>query len=309
MTIVGIILLGLLIGSVYLILVNRHDEKIAQIGVKILIIAIVTSFTLIIFQIISPLPSDSKTVDILILRNKKVVNIKDFSEKLLKVGSLHKNGYGLLHNVSLFSPKNKGIKINPDVISIDLLEMSFWTWLSKRYHLHWDVDIEYFEGISGGQGNINKSADAEKNPKKLSSDDISGYLQDSIFLVPKGHLWGLSLPSGSTLNIIERDKHRRAFQIKNKFIDFEIDIHKVGGSGLLFTTLGENIRKTLPSPDSWYSDNFKVKFECKYSKWFRGSLNTKKQKKWVNEIMNDFYNDFDLSLVKPDLEKAYSSNN
>jgi len=309
MTILGIILLGLLIGSVCLILVNKHDEKIAQIGVKILILAIVTSFTLVIFQIISPLPSDSKTVDVLILRNKKVVNIKDFFEKLLKVGSPHKNGYELLHTTSLFSPKNKGIEIDPEVISIDLLEMSLWTWLSKRYALHWDVDIEYFEGISGGQGNINQAVDAEVNPTKFSSDDIQEYLQDSIFLVDKGQLWKLSLPSGSSLNIIDRTKCRRSYQIKNKHIDFTIDIHKVGGSGLLVTTLGENIRKTLPSPDSWFSDNFKVKFECRYSKWFRGSLNTKKQKKWVNEIMNDFYNDFEWRLVKPDLEKAYSSNN
>ncbi len=309
MTILGIILLGLLIGSVYLILVNKHDEKIAQIGVKILLLAIVTSFTLVIFQIISPLPSDSKTVDILILRNKKVVNIKDFFEKLLKVGSPHKNGYELLHTTSLFSPKNKDIKIDPDVISIDLLEMSFWTWLSKRYHLHWDVDIEYFEGISGGQGNIKESADAEKNPKKLSSDNIQGYLQDSIFLVPKGQLWGISLPSGSALNIIERKKHRRIYQIKNKHIDFKIEIRNVGGSGLLYTTLGENIKKTLPSTESWYSDNLKVKFECRYTKRLRGSLATKKQREWVNEIMNDFYNDFEWRLVKPDLEKAYSINN
>ncbi|GAF77533.1 unnamed protein product, partial [marine sediment metagenome] len=105
--IVAIILLGLLMGSVYLLWVNRYDEKIAQIGVKILLLAIVTSFILIIFQILSPLPSESKTVDILILRNKEVVNTKDFFEKLLKVGSSHKNGYGLLHQVSLFSPKNK----------------------------------------------------------------------------------------------------------------------------------------------------------------------------------------------------------
>ena len=308
MTILAIILF-LSAGSAYLILVNRHDEKIAQIGVKILVLAIVTSFTLVIFQIISPLPSESKTVDVLILRNKKIVNIKDFFEKLLKVGSPHKNGYELLHTTSLLSPKNEDIEIDPEVISIDLLEMSFWTWLSKRYHLHWDVDIEYFEGISGGQGNLEKSADAEKNPKELSSDDIAGYLKDSIFLVPKGQLLGVSLPSGSTLNIIARDNHRRAFQIQNKFIDFKIDIHKVGNSGLLVTTLGENIRKTLPSPDSWYSDNFKVKFECRYNRFFRGSLDTKKQREWVNEIMDDFYNDFEWQLVKPDLEKAYSIDN
>lgn len=309
MIILGIILLSLLIGSVFLISVNRHDEKIAQIGVKILILAIVTSFTLIIFQIISPLPSDSKTVDILILRNKKVVNIKDFSEKLLKVGSPHKNGYGLLHIVSLFSPKNKDIEIDPEVISIDLLETSFWTWLSKRYHLHWDVDIEYFEGISGGQEHTKKSTDAEKNPTKFSSDDIQSYLQDSIFLVPTGQLRGISLPSGSTLNIIERNKHRRIYQIKNKHIDFKIEIRNIGSSGLVYTTLGENIKKTLPSSESWYSDNLKVKFECRYTKRLRGSLATKKQREWVNEIMNDFYNDFEWRLVKPDLEKAYSSNN
>jgi len=289
--------------------VNKHDEKIAQIGVKILILAIVTSFTLVIFQIISPLPSDSKTVDVLILRNKKVVNIKDFFEKLLKVGSPHKNGYELLHTTSLFSPKNKGIEIDPEVISIDLLEMSLWTWLSKRYALHWDVDIEYFEGISGGQGNINPAVDAEKNPTILSSEEIQEYLQDSIFLVSKGQLRKISLPSGSTLNIIERHKYKRIYQIKNKHIDFKIEIYKIGQSGLLFTTLGENIKKTLPSAESWHSDNLKVKFECRYSKRFRGSLATKKQRKWVNEIMNDFYNDFEWRLVKPDLEKAYSSNN
>jgi len=309
MTVLIIFLVVLLIVSVLLIIMNKHEEKIAQIGVKILVVTIITAFILIIFEIFSPLPIDNKTVDVLILCNKEKIDVKNFFDRLLKVGSPHRKGYELLTAVDLFFPKNDKLEIDLEAQSLDSLEMAFWLWLAKKYSIHWDVESEYFEGISGGSGSSGQSKDAEKNPVEFSPEELQKLLHDNTYLVSKGQLWKIMLPSGTSLSVIERSKCRRGFRIKNDYINFKIDIHKVGDSGLLYTTLGENIRKTLSSPDSWYSHNFKVKFECAYTKWFRGSLRTKKQKKWVNEIMNDFYNDFEWNLVKSDLERAYSDKN
>lgn len=309
--VIAIVITTLLyIGSICLIYVNRHEEKIAQIGIVILVLAIVNSFILVVFQIHSPLPSDSKTIDVLILRNNENSNITEISQRLMKVGSSHRTGCEFLSNVHLMFPKNEDAKSDrSDVLGLDVVEMALWSWLSSRYALHWDVNIRQFEAISGGQRNVDISPDAEQNPSMFSPDQLEALLQDSTYRVDRGQFWEMSLPSGSSVKIIKRSPYTRIFQIKNKHIDFTIKIYTIGGSGLLFTTLGENIRKTLQSPDSWHSDNIKVEFECRYVKWFRGSLSTKKQKKWVNEIMNDFYNDFEWSLVKPDLERAYSNNN
>ena len=74
-----------------------------SLSLSFLILAIVTSSILIAFHLSSPLPSDSQTVEILLFRNDKVV--RDFSEKLIKAGSSHKKGYGLLHEVNIFFPK------------------------------------------------------------------------------------------------------------------------------------------------------------------------------------------------------------
>lgn len=301
-----IIIIVLLFAIFLLAFINRESEVIMQIIIKVLFIAIITAFVLIVLEIDSPIQSDSKTVEVLILRNKEEVNVKDFSEKLLMVGSSHQKGYGLLHNITIFNTKNEEVVIDSDTISLDLLEMAFWTWLSKKYHIHWYVNTESFEGISGSGISINEAEDAEKNPTELGKDELQEYLKDNMYTINPGTFWGISLPSGSSVNVIKRNKNNRVFQIKNKYIDFKISIYRVGSTGLLYTSLGENIRKTLLSPDEWYVDNFKVSFESNYKKIYRGSLQTKKQKKWVNEIMEDFYNDFDWLLLKSDLEKSYN---
>ncbi len=306
MTILLIALAILLIITISLICINKYDENITQIGIKILVVSILTAFILIYFEILSPLPVDNKTVNVLILQNGENFGVRDFTSRLLKVGSFHKKGYELLNSVNLFFPKNDKVKIDPETKSLDLLEMTFWLWLANKYHLHWDVEHEYFEGISGWLSTTNKSKNYEKKPKEITPEKLQQYLHDNIYSVHKGQLWGIMLPAGTSLNIIERDNYKRTFMITNKHINFKIDIYQMGTSNLEYTTLGKNIKKTLKAPDSWCSDNFKVKFECTYNKWFRGSKMTIKQKKWVNQIMNDFYNDFEWKIIKPDLEKAYN---
>jgi len=250
--------------------------------------------------------SDNKSVQVSILRNKKEVNVYDFMVKLLKVNSRHKKGYVLLNNVNLFFPKNKEIIANSDVIAFDLLEMAFWTWLSKRYHLHWDVDIDEIEGISGGGGTIDIKSDAEKEPLKLSLEDIQKYLKNNTYSAHKGNIWGITLPSGSSLDIQRNGAYSRIINIKNQYIDFKIKMYHPGNSGLEFTVFGENIKKSLQSPEEWFVEDFKVKFDCKYTIPDNETLQFEKQKKWVNEIMENFYNDFEWALIEPDLDKAYS---
>lgn len=289
---------------------NIANSKPFEIGFKTLIPAvIIASFLTFGAVYYFPLPNDGNTTDVLILRKEGRLGIGEFESKLLKVGSTHKEGYVLLNSVNIFFPRNDEIEVDSKTEALDLLEMTFWLWLAKRYNVHWEVDIDRFDAISGGQYVISPSKNSEENPMKLLPSQLQEHLYDNTYLVHEGQLWGITLPSGTSVNAIERTSSRRIFQIENKHIDFRIEIYKIGQSGLDYTTLGENIKKALESPDSWYSENFKVKFDCKYKKLFRGSPSTIKQKEWINELIKDFENDFEWDLIKPDLERAYSGNN
>jgi len=287
--------------------VNRASENFTQIFLKITT-GLLVILLLVLYEVYSPLPAESKEVKVLILRNKNMETANfDFHKRLLKTGSEHRKVYDALHDVEMLFGRKESSTIRQNDLSLDLLEMTIWLWLAGKYNLHWRVENKTFEGISGGGGTGDIANDAEKNPYAFTGEDLRETLKDNMFIVPEWRIGVIYLPSNSTVNI-ERTSLTRTIKISNRHIDeFKIKITSMGHSGLTYTDLGENIKKTLESPDSWYANNYRVNFEVKYDKWRRGSPETKQQKEWVSEIMADFYNDFEWSLVKPDLEKAYST--
>lgn len=312
-TIISIFIVAIVLFVAYFLIINRNSDTTVQTLSKILI-GLFAIFVLIVFEIFSPLQSETKKVKLLIMTDGKGrTNV--FFDELLKIGSEHGRGSQALHIVSLFAPpknKKEAIQNKMNSVLLDIIEMATLTWLANRQgHVHWDTINEYFEGISGGGGKIDISPNAEKDPLKISIEEIKDLLKENFFQVPRGHLGELFLPSGSKITT-ERSGLIRTIKISNKYVDeFKIEILLISSGGLTYASLGENIKKqTLKdkSPDSWYTRHFLVNFSAKYNKLRRGSPETKIQRRWINGIMADYYNDFEWSLIKTDLEKFYNQN-
>jgi hypothetical protein len=312
-TIVAIIIAGFVSFIVWYLAINRTSETATQTLLKI-IIGLFTISILICFDILSPGKVETKEVKLLMLINK-TGEVDGFVNELQKTGSEHSKGYQEINNVIVFTPRKnkdntKQYKLDSD--HLDIVEMATFFWLSTRNRAHWDVQNKYFEGISGGGGNQRKSMGAENKPLKLDDKKLAEILERNIFQADGGYLPWMFLPSGSKMTT-ERTELSRIIKISNKYIDeFKIEITHVGHGGLLWTDLGENIKKYKLGKDineSWYTSHFIINLSVKYNRLRKGSPETKKQIAWINSIMEDYYNDFDWRLIKKDLEKYYSLNN
>ena len=168
--IILIILVLILVGLLgCFLIINRADERFNQIFSKILI-ALIAAIVLIGFELlVRPKPIEKK-IKVLTLRNKTYTNLSEFSKLLSKINSDYKNAYSIMSNNEIFSDnhvKKLGKDYDPESIGLDNLEYSFWTWLGKKYMIHWDIEQDYFEGISGGGGNISIAQNPPdfKNPE------------------------------------------------------------------------------------------------------------------------------------------------
>jgi hypothetical protein len=249
-----------------------------------------------------------KNVNILIPRNEQDIEIHEFGKNLIKINSEHK-GYDVMIDVVLFSKKNTDkIFSDKDVKALDLMEVVFWTWLSKKYNLHWQVETKNFTGISGGGGQGDKAKNAEKEFTTVKAGELNKMLEDNYFKLPKGQVWHLILPNGSTITSLTRNNYERTYLIKNPNIEFKISIIHPGNSCMANTKLGDNIIKTLPNDKGeWYSNHIRVEFSTKVNRFRIFSDITKKQLQWINEIQDDFENDFEWSLIKEDFKEIYNS--
>jgi len=302
-----LILIGLL--SLFLIL-NRADEKFNQIFSKILI-ALIAAIVLIGLELlVNPKPIEKK-IKILTLRNKDYTILSEFSKKLLKANSDFKNGYLIMSDIETFSSQhiqNLGNKYDPETISLDNLEYSFWTWLGKRYMIHWDIDQDYFEGISGGGGNISINRGADKETENVSYLELKNLLKSNQLMpFEHGRFFNIQFPKNTKIKIIEETKHRRAYEIKNNYFKLNVEMYSIGTSGLTYTTLGEKIIESLKAVDNeLYSDRLIMNLKCSFSSIRKGSPNLIKQKDWILDIVNGLEHDFEWNNIKPELEKAYT---
>ncbi len=299
-----VLILFILLSISFIILLNGDNSATTQILLKVFG-AIFIALFLILYGIFSFYPTDSKETKILILRNKQG-ELESFVSKLLLVNSKHIKGYQTINTVYIFSNKDKRKLIPLEKSSLDLIEMSLWGWLSKKYSIHWDTTNNYFQGISGGSGTIDKAEDSDKYSFNFSRDMIKKELEENIFIDNNQYIGGIKFPPGTQVTT-ERTRFSRTLILKNDFInELRIEIEYISNSGLDYTLLGEAIKKTLKNPDSWFSNNFKISFKVEYNRWRKDAPKMKKIRKWVNEIMIDFYNDFHWELIEPDLEKAFS---
>ena len=83
-------------------------------------------------------------------------------------------------------------------------------------------------------------------------------------------------------------------------------MYSIGTSGTGFTKLGEQLAKDLPGKkQDWISDRLFLNMSCDFSSIRKGSPHLKKQREWINVMMDRIENDFDWTIIKPDLQKAY----
>lgn len=292
------------------LIINHADDKINQIFSKILI-ALLAAIVLIGLELLVKPPPIERKIKVLNLRYSDNTNMREFYNKLVKINSEFKNGYRLMSNTEVFNQENikqLGDKYNPKQIGLDNLEYSIWTWLSEKYMIHWDIEQDYFEGISGGGTNTTISSNAEKKTMKLEYEALKKKLHSNQFLqVGCGQISSINFPENTSINVVEDSKTRRNYVIKNKYYQLSIEIYSIGTSGLTYTRLGENIKSSLKFLNKkWYSDRLIVKMKCEFSSFYKGSPKQKKQKKWISEIMDGLEHDFEWSNIKPELEKAYN---
>jgi hypothetical protein len=303
-----LILIGLLS---WFLIINRADDKFNQIFSKITI-ALIAAIVLIGFELlVNPVPIERK-IKILILRNKDYTNIKEFSNRLMENSDFN-NGYSIMSDVEIYSSKyiqELGEKYDPEIIGLDNLEYSFWTWLGKKYAFHWDVEQEYFEGIAGGGGNSKTSTGADKETKVIKYQELQFLLNLNQLMSDhnNGRFNEIHFPKNTTIKIIEETKNKRAYKIENKYYKLSVEMYSIGTSGVAYTTLGKKIMESLGGTDEeWYCDQLIMNLRCSFSSFRKGSPNFLKQKGWILDVINGLEHDFEWNNLKPELEKAYKN--
>ncbi|MHB9040830.1 MAG: hypothetical protein ACYC4T_09270 [Melioribacteraceae bacterium] len=294
------------------IYINSESETSLELFSKVLI-ALLAAFIIIAFDILKPVKPVTKSVQIIILRNKENRNMQEFSDRLLKT-SYSFIKYSTLYDVDIYSKKkelNKSYKAPYEVEDLDLVETAFWCWLSKKYTIHWDTKERIVEGISGGGGSISQKEDAEASPKILTIEFMKGLLQHNNFELDRGIFSQVAIPSGTDVKLILNTESQRSYTFSNRYLELNIKMEYVGSTGVEFTILGNKILESLKKSSrnqEYYTNNFIIEFSCKYSKWYKGNSELRKQMSWINALTSDFYENFDWSQIRPKLEKAYGIN-
>lgn len=298
-------LIFLVIGLIWFVIINFGSIKINHTLTKI-IGFILAAIVFIFIDIYSINNKYSSSVKILIPRNENCVTVDQFYRKLMSVGSAHYTGYQIMDKILTFREnKTEDSSVKKDKYVLDLLENTFWMWFSKEYHLHWQVASNEFIGIDGGKRWAKSIAEnAFKKTFVIEPEEMQVILIDNYFRVSKADFWGIHLPTNSHLKALERTKSRRIFEIENNNLLVQISIIYTGNSGIEHSKLGNKILEDYPDQEL-YANNLLVEFDCNLKRSRIYSIETEKQLEWFKEIQDNFYNDFDWTLIKPDLEKAY----
>jgi hypothetical protein len=291
----------------YYIWHNRESSNSIDLFIKVAI-AFIAALLIILLEVLKPPQNDFKEIKIPILRVKDGVITDEFSNRLLKVSSFQ-NGYSKMNEVYLFSRKMLE-KYDYDKLAIDMVEYSIWVWLSNKYNIHWQMEYQYFEGFAGGGYSGGASEDAEHEPFKLTQEMLQTELDDSYFNVGKNNFWGVMLPSNSTFKYLTRDSIRRIFEIRNRYMTLTFTIIYTGNTGVEHSILGNKITNSLNhrfrQKIDYFTNNIIVRINCNYTSFYKGSPQTRLQRKWVQEVMTDLFNNYDFSILYEKLDKAYA---
>ncbi len=301
--IIIVILTGLLI---WFFALNYGSNKLNQTLVKIVgfLAAALVFIFLDVFLVNNEMTS---TIKVLLPRSEDTYIFDELFNKLDYIGSDHLKGYDLMSQEMYFLKFDAEKQFtNESARSLDIVEMTFWNWMSNKYALHWQVVNEEFigfRGIGGCKGN-SKAENANDSTKFISYDEMSEILRNNTLELSRVFYGGIHLPEKSILSVLKRDKYERSYLINTKNIETKISIRSVGNGFMEHSRLGDSLIKDLPK-GKWHSNNIIVTLETKTKRARIFSPETKKQIAWIKEIQDDFYNDFDWSLIKIDLEKFY----
>ena len=289
---------------------NRESDASLELFGKVLI-AVMAAFVIIGIDVLKPIQNDSKRIQILILKNKEGWNTQEIADRLLKVSSFY-NGYQTISDISLFTKKKENFIIpKAETATVDLVEMAFWCWLSKKYTTHWDIKDIAFEGISGGGGSSQSDENAEPNPTCVKIDQMRKLLSHNSRELNQGSFFKIHLPSNTSIDLIQHSVSFRRYLISNKYFKLDITISYIGNAGVFGSILGNKMLESLKkfsSDQDYYTNDIIVDLNCSYSLWYKGNPEFLRQKKWINNLMDDAYKNFDWSEIRPKLEKAYGIN-
>ncbi len=301
-----LITLGLLSVFSWLLFVNREDDKIIETFVQVLV-GLIAAIIIIGFRIYSPLEASNAKIKVLVIRDKSRTYNGELSLHLEKINSDYKKGYSILSSIETFDCDNfNRKKFNNETVGFDIIEYALWTWLGERYPTHWDLEWNYFNGISGGGGSAQSSEGADKKTKKYTYAAIREILvENQIMQKEHGRFYEINFPDKTQIEIKERKSNRGIYVISNIYFTLNIKIFKVGQSGLTWTSLGEKLKEEIPVKTDLYTENYIIEFNCTYNKLRRGSPSLIKQKKWIEETINGLSNDFEWTTIKKDLERYY----
>jgi hypothetical protein len=284
---------------------NKRDKLY-----KKLIIVVLTTLTLILFQWIKPAPSIEKKFMVLVPRTEKYTAINAFSNKFYKTNEImHDKCYNIMTGIEASNFKVvKNNDYDSERIALDNLELAMWVWLSKKYKMHWTRKSEMFFGISGGHnipGSFRKRDDIDT---RLNFSELMKLSRSNQLMKEKcNDYFGVSLPEKSEIDTIMHSESYREFLIKNNYYNLVIRLQLTGSTGMDITNLGERIKESLSVTEEniLYCDDIWIELSCSFSTLWKGSEEQAMQKAWIEDLMNGLERDFSWEELRPEVEKAY----
>lgn len=306
----------------YIITVNRDSDKTTSILIKAVLGPLLLALVLIFTEIYSPLPSDKWEVQVVIPLDSDN-QLVPLDSVLLPDGSPFGGGFNYIRLVLMELHKSQLVQDRPALsaepnsgntpeleqhdLALDILEITFWRWLSFNYRNHWNVKHNRFQGISFQHGSMDVSQDAEPNPSIYTAEQISRLLRDNEVFRSKLDLLAMrqvSFPRGSTVKA-QRKPWESEIIISNSNLTLSISFKTVAGGGVGNSNLARRIREHL-SLSMMYSYHIIVSFKCEYNHWRRWSPSTTQQRKWVQDLVDAFRSDFDWQFIREDLKRVLS---
>lgn len=280
----------------WIIWINRDSDRTSAILIKAILAPLLVAAALLATDILSPLPSVTAEIPVLILRDYQSRLVPVY-QPLALAGSWSGNEMPALFTtywawLAKNSPpasdkSGKAISVadNSTIVEqggffLDLFEASFWTWLANRYGLHWRVQRRWFQGISGGGGSLSPAPDAEQHPTILTAQEVARRISGNALLRDPHPiaLSAVSLPSGSKVTV-DRIGNRHHIRIASSRLELAITFELVGGGLLGATELAEKLKSRFPDGPIW-SDHIQVNFDCSFSYLYRWSPATTQQREW-----------------------------
>jgi hypothetical protein len=244
----------------------------------------------------------------------------DLSRQL--IGAEH--GRGLQELGMLLAMAGGNIRISsPEEIQrvyLDAFELVFLQWLSRRYGPHWAImdygSAHFASGEGGGYGipGTNDVPVAIWNHADICAAISDNRVWQALEEKTRGWIVGqVSLPEGSVVissstNVLHHERntgelviaqHDRRYSIVNRNMRFDIDIRNnvENGIGSIEKDI-LHLRDVLDTSKNWRSQMISVSFSATFPTDLSVTVETAKQKRWVEQLIGKFRDDFEWVLIE-----------